>query len=94
MEASLVLLTLHGQEGEGTYSFVCPVCEEVVEKRADRKIVTLLRSAGVETTSRPAVAEVEDTRPGGAPFTPDDLIDFHFLLQGDDWFYQLMASAG
>jgi predicted RNA-binding Zn-ribbon protein involved in translation (DUF1610 family) len=93
MEASLVLLTLHGREGEGTYSFVCPVCEEVVEKPADRKIVTLLRSAGVETAQGPAFAQVEEGRPEGPPFTLDDVIDFHFLLQSDDWFYRLMASA-
>jgi predicted RNA-binding Zn-ribbon protein involved in translation (DUF1610 family) len=93
MAASLVLLTLHGEGGEGTYSFVCPLCEEVVEKPADRKIVTLLRSAGVETTEGPPFAEVEESRPDGPVFTLDDVIDFHFLLQGDAWFLQLMASA-
>ena len=93
MEASLVLLRLHGAEGEGTYSFVCPVCEDVIEKRADRKIVTLLRSAGVETAEGP-LPKVEEARPDGPPLTLDDLIDFHFLLRGDDWFDRFMASAG
>jgi predicted RNA-binding Zn-ribbon protein involved in translation (DUF1610 family) len=93
MEASLVLLTIHGSSGEGTYSFVCPVCEEVIEKPADRKIVTLLRSAGVETTNGPAWSEVDEARPDGPPFTLDDVIDFHFLLRRDDWLARLMASA-
>ena len=93
MDASLVLLTLHGDSGEGTYSFVCPVCEEVIEKPADRKIVTLLRSAGVETAEGQGEAVPEESRPDGPPFTLDDVIDFHFLLTRDDWFLRLMASA-
>ena len=95
MDASLVLLTLHGDSGEGTYSFVCPVCEDVIEKPADRKIVTLLRSAGVETSEgQPTAATApEESRPEGPPFTLDDVIDFHFLLRQDDWFLRLMAAA-
>jgi predicted RNA-binding Zn-ribbon protein involved in translation (DUF1610 family) len=91
MDASLVLLTLRGASGEGTYSFVCPVCEEVIEKPADKKIVTLLQSAGVETAEGPQ--EIDEARPEGPAFTLDDVIDFHFLLRGDDWFARLMASA-
>jgi hypothetical protein len=55
--------------------------------------VTLLRSAGVETTEGPPFAEVEEARPDGPAFTLDDVIDFHFQLQGENWFLQLMASA-
>jgi hypothetical protein len=58
MEASLVLLTVQAGSGEGSYSFVCPVCEDLVQKAADRKIVELLRTAGVET----AVASTEPAR--------------------------------
>jgi hypothetical protein len=91
MDASLVLLTLQGNTGEGVYSFVCPVCEEVIEKPADRKIVTLLRSAGVETAE--GSHEVDESRPEGPAFTLDDVIDFHFLLQQNDWFDRLMVDA-
>lgn len=96
MEASVVLLTVDEASGEGSYSFVCPDCLEVVEKPADQKIVTLLLSAGVEVHRTTASIEplTEPRRvPGGPPLTTDDLIDFHFLLSQDDWFTRLVAAA-
>lgn len=94
MRADVISLALEEDSGEGVYSFVCPVCEDVVEKPADRKIVSLLRSVGVEITEHEApVAELAE-RPGGPPITIDDVIDFHFLLSQEDWFERLTASAG
>jgi predicted RNA-binding Zn-ribbon protein involved in translation (DUF1610 family) len=96
MEASVVLLTVDEASGEGSYSFVCPECLEVVEKPADQKIVTLLLSAGVEVHRAAPVADavISSRRtPDGPPLTADDLIDFHFLLSQDDWFNQLVAAA-
>lgn len=99
MEASLVLLTVEAGSGEGTYSFVCPVCEELVQKAADHKIVELLRTAGVETAVAAAdVARAKASHPSRAPsalppLTLDDLIDFHFALQRDDWLGELLAGA-
>jgi predicted RNA-binding Zn-ribbon protein involved in translation (DUF1610 family) len=96
MEASVVLLTVDEASGEGSYSFVCPECLEVVEKPADQKIVTLLLSAGVEvhrTTPTDEAMLPSRQTPGGPPLTADDLIDFHFLLSQDDWFNQLVAAA-
>ncbi len=109
MEASVVLLTLDASTGEGTYSFVCPVCEQLVQKAADREVVALLRTAGVETAI--AARDVETAIAAGdvaasrrehpsarpqesPPFTLDDLIDFHFLLDREDWFSRLMSSSG
>jgi hypothetical protein len=34
--------------------------------------------------------ELRETRPGGTPLTNDELLDFHFLLERDDWFERLM----
>lgn len=48
MAAAAVLLTVESGKSEGSYSFVCPVCEDTIEKYADRKVVMLLLSAGVE----------------------------------------------
>jgi predicted RNA-binding Zn-ribbon protein involved in translation (DUF1610 family) len=96
MEASVVLLSVDETSDEGSYSFVCPECLEVVEKPADEKIVTLLLSAGVEvhrTTPRQEAMVASRRVPGGPPLTADDLIDFHFLLSQDDWFNQLVAAA-
>src|SRR3972149_3181724 len=89
---SILLQVVRGGR-EGTYRFECPTCMESVEKRADRKIVALLVSAGVDVAGRavpmtaellvePGLeAEVEDPRgplPTGAAFTIDDVIDFHY----------------
>ena len=102
---AILLSVLRGAE-EGSYRFVCPTCFASVEKRADRKIVALLVSAGVDlaeavgATSQP---ELDYTGEGGTrserhpsrlapgagametapPFTIDDVIRFHFLLEDD-----------
>jgi hypothetical protein len=93
MAADVILLTVEPSSGEGTYSFVCPTCEDLVEKPADRKIVSLLKSVGVDVAERAAPEAELEARPEGPVFTLDDVIDFHFLLSGDDWVDHLMASA-
>ncbi len=97
MRADVIMLTVESRSGEGTYSFVCPVCEDLVEKPADRKIVSLLKSVGVEISEREEegieASEGPEARPAGPPFTLDDVIDFHFQLASDDWFDRLTAGA-
>jgi predicted RNA-binding Zn-ribbon protein involved in translation (DUF1610 family) len=93
MRADVILLTVEPTSGEGTYSFVCPSCEDLVEKPADRKIVSLLKSVGVDVAEHPNPLEEIEVRPDGPQFTLDDVIDFHFLLSRDDWYEALMASA-
>ena len=84
-----VMVSVHGDSGEGSYRFTCPRCTAAVEKRADRRIVALLRSVGVDVESDGPVEGLEalvpppESRPGGPVFTPDDLIAFHFQLQDD-----------
>src|SRR3990172_2363624 len=46
MGPQAILLSVTQGGREGTYRFTCPTCYEAVEKRADRKIVALLVSAG------------------------------------------------
>jgi hypothetical protein len=67
-----------------------------IQKPADRKVVVLLPSAGVEVDERApeqttfqdifkateqAAHPATEERPAGPPFTVDDLIAFHFLLK-------------
>jgi hypothetical protein len=90
-----ILLSVRTGGREGRYRFVCPSCEESVEKRADRRIVALLVSAGVDVASvvsslteigaRPDVDHTEDPRRPLPPFTNDDLERFHELLRDDRW---------
>lgn len=53
---SILLSVLQGGR-EGSYRFTCPACLHEVEKRADRKIVALLVSAGVDISASRAVAD-------------------------------------
>lgn len=100
----ILLLVARGGR-EGTYRFTCPTCMDAVEKRADRKIVALLVSAGVDVAGRGGTAteELIADLPEGAPedprgtllsapaFTIDDLIDFHFRLQDDAYIREFLA---
>jgi predicted RNA-binding Zn-ribbon protein involved in translation (DUF1610 family) len=100
-ESILLQVTRGGREG--TYRFTCPTCMDAVEKRADRKIVALLVSAGVDVAGRGTLTETrelfeeedaEDPRgllPSGPALTIDDVIDFHFKLQDDRYIQEFLA---
>lgn len=104
---SILLSVLQGGR-EGTYRFTCPTCMDAVEKRADRKIVALLVSAGVDVAGRGShllegqvdmeamfAEPVTDPRgelPTGPAFTIDDLIEFHFQLQDDSYIQEFLAQ--
>jgi hypothetical protein len=92
MQPDAILLAADGVHGWGTYQFVCPTCAIPVEKRADKKIVDLLRSVGVRHVSEePAYlggGQVVPSRSApelidAPPLTYDDLLAFHFQLEDD-----------
>jgi hypothetical protein len=72
------------------YRFSCPLCSDEVRKPADDRIVQLLISGGVHATVWELPAE--DPASDAPVFTMDDLLDFHNLLQGDDWYAQLLRA--
>jgi len=72
----------------GSYSFHCPECERAVAKDASQRIIDLLVSSGVKMQVWRLPAEVREERAGPA-LTPDDLLDFHLMLQSEDWFERL-----
>ncbi len=118
-----ILLSVRRGGSEGTYRFVCPECLGSVEKRADRKIVALLVSAGVDVSDAVHRIQAEldfhydrgldepDEEPeedfGGLdpadslrgegpeppPFTIDDVIRMHFLLQDDRFLRELTTES-
>jgi len=61
MGPEAILLSVQRGGSEGTYRFVCPECMGPVEKRADRKIVALLVSAGVDVAD-PSVVTATQTQ--------------------------------
>jgi len=101
-----ILLSVRSNGREGSYRFTCPECEDAVEKRADRKIVALLVSAGVDIDRDDEVAAMHpelfdagdddpgDAMPAGPSFTVDDVIEFHYLLEDDAYVREFFANRG
>lgn len=75
---------------QSSYVFRCPTCQMSVSKPAEQRIVDLLVASGVELIEWRLPAELFEPH-GGQPITHDDLIDFHGLLQSEDWFDAVVA---
>jgi hypothetical protein len=101
MGPEAILLSVRQNGREGSYRFTCPQCSDDVEKRADRKIVALLVSAGVDIDRGESQVDTlfdqEETIrrevPSGPAFTIDDVIEFHFLLEDDSYIQDFFATS-
>ena len=107
MGPEAILLSVKQNGREGSYRFTCPNCMDDVEKRADRKIVALLVSAGVDLDpgqDAPGAglglaeslfdhAEAEGGRASGPSFSIDDVIEFHFMLEDDAYIREFLARS-
>ena len=106
MGPEAISLSVRASGREGSYRFTCPRCDDAVEKRADRKIVALLVSAGVDLEPRGGGGgEAADTlfdqepveplerAPAGPAFTIDDVIEFHFLLEDERYLKEFLAGS-
>jgi len=76
----------------GAYVFRCPTCRMTVHKDAEARIIDLLVSSGVRRVSWRLPLELFE-RPAGQSFTHDDLLEFHHILEGDDWFATVAAMV-
>ena len=76
------------EDNSGSYLFRCPACHMAVVKPAEPRIVDLLVASGVELSTWQLPGELYEPRVG-APLNHDDLLDFHALLDTDDWFERL-----
>lgn len=75
-----------------TYAFDCPVCHIGVQKPADDRVVQLLISGGVSVMAWSLPDEATEER-AGPPISIDDVLDFHLLLERDDWFERLLKVS-
>ena len=75
------------------YAFTCPACLCVVRKPADERVIRLLTTGGVEVRQVTPPPPPKPPRFRGPAFDHDDLLDFHTLLDGDDWFDELVATT-
>lgn len=77
----------------GAYVFRCPDCRLAVSQPAENPVVELLILSGSALVLCTFPAEADEAC-DGPPLSPDDLIDFHFELQHDDWFRRLCSVSG
>jgi predicted RNA-binding Zn-ribbon protein involved in translation (DUF1610 family) len=87
-----ILLRIGSAEDSNTYAFSCPSCGFFVEKPADERVIRLLLSGGVMPTLVHVPAEALEPH-YGPRINHDDLLEFHELLQTDDWFQQLQGTT-
>ena len=88
-----VTVRVCSNDDSGAYSFRCPDCRMAVVKPAEARIVDLLVQSGVRLQTWRLPAELFERRIG-EPINHDDLLDFHQLLEDDDWFGRLAAMVG
>ena len=88
----LTVRVCHDGDVPSAYRFRCPGCDQTVHREASSRIVDLLVSAGAPQELWSWPAELTELR-AGPPLTPDDLLDFHLLLAGPDWFEALAAEV-
>jgi hypothetical protein len=89
MTTADVWVRICDDDNSGTYSFTCPCCTNVVNKPAEPHVVDLLIASGVTWSTWRMPLEVRERSTQGAPISHDDLLDFHDLLESDDWFAKL-----
>jgi hypothetical protein len=90
LTADDILLRIGATQTVNTYGFTCPQCGDFVEKTADDRIVRLLLSGGVMPVPVHVPAEALEIRQG-PPISHDDLLDFHEILERDDWLDDLLG---
>jgi hypothetical protein len=82
MGPEAILLSVLQGGVEGTYRFVCPQCTDAVEKRADRKIVALLVSAGVDVDASRAEQPASSGRAGQSELFDDEIASLERRPEG------------
>jgi hypothetical protein len=91
LTADDILLRIGASRTVNTYGFACPGCGDFVQKPADDRIVRLLLSGGVVPVPVHVPAEALEVH-YGPPISHDDILNFHEMLDRDDWMEQLLGS--
>src|SRR3954454_24054269 len=92
LKATDLTVRVCSDDERGSYTFRCPDCRMPVAKDASRRIVDLLVGSGVrrQVGRRPAELHAAHQAPA---LIPDDLLDFHLMLQGETWFGELAEQV-
>lgn len=86
-----VRVLLCSDTNEGSYAFQCPACRVAVSKPAEPRVVDVLVASGVKLTVWQMPAEMAESHHGD-PIGYDDLLQFHFELQADDWLERMTGT--
>ena len=87
-----VTVRVNSNTNEGSYAFQCPECQMAVSKTAEPRIIDLLVSSGVELYVWKPPAELLEEKTGPV-ISYDDLLEFHYDLQQDNWFERVTGTA-
>ena len=87
-----VALKVCTQPKRSFYSFTCPACATVVVKPADERVVRLLVSGGLTPEYWEPPAELLERHDGPA-LGYDDLLEWHLLLESDQFWARLEAAG-
>jgi hypothetical protein len=75
----------------------CPVCDGTTVRTVDWRLARVLMAHAAaalpDLELEPAVELHPEDPPGGSPWSVDDVIELHGVLERDDWFDQLVASG-
>lgn len=77
------------EQEDSFYAFSCPNCTARVQKPADKRVVRLLLSGGVEARDLERIVTPQPRFTGRPSFSHDDILDLHTLLDTDHWFAEL-----
>lgn len=91
LRSSDVAVRVCSHDHSGSYHFRCPECQMVVVKPAEARVIELLVATGVKLSTWNLPAELTEQH-FGPRISHDDLLDFHTLLQRDDWLDQLLGT--
>jgi len=92
MTTRQVQVQICSYDDAGSYSFLCPECRIIVNKPAEKPIIDLLISAGVQVHTWELPAELSEPKTG-PPITYDDLLAFHFDLESEHWLEQMISGG-
>ncbi len=87
-----VQVLLCSDTNEGSYAFRCPACGVAVSKPIDAGVIDVLIASGANLSVWELPSELQEPHLG-APITYDDLLEFHFRLEREDWRQHLLGSA-
>jgi uncharacterized Zn finger protein len=79
LRADQVQVLINPEDQRSSYAFRCTICEVVITKPADERVVRILVSSGVAVRPWRIPAEVSEQR-HGQPISWDDILELHTLL--------------